>query len=816
MSKSKFSDANDLDDSLFEDGVEMDSTEESKSDLDDSLFESDDEVAQVVETQQPTGSETEAFLRAGAQDLTFGLSDEIAGGLAAAAKIPEVGLEKEALLEEFYKTRDEEMERLRQLEEDFPKSYTAGQVAGTIGPMIATGGAAAIGRLGAKGAAKLAGKEIAQEVGEKAVKEAGEEVAERTFKDKALETATDFVTDTDIQKLAKSGALVGGGSAFGYSEGKLVENPEDILKDVATGAAIGAPMSVLTPKAVDLTGKALKTIGKVAKEGSKRAIALSASISKDNLENVIKYSDKLKKAKEWDEIKDTVVEKVDATLKDVNTLEKQATEMLPDDKVIPKQKVLDFVERKLKDAKGRNDKATIEKVQNIKDMIDPITPQKALGAAKKQLQQKINSRKISDDVVQKQELSYENALGKIQDKQQKMLTEGREVNKRYNFTEPKIDGDRIVVFETETGKVISEKIKPVKTAEKVKAQFTEPKIDESGTILYTENINTGEVVQQRIPQVADDTRFPDSNLSLKDIQQITRDVREKSYDVASGKNKYVNSLYYELSEELKNSAPQEYRPLVDEMHKRLDLVDEAVDKFKLKKGYNVVEKGSDDKLESLLAQIGKKNVEGTEKTDVANLLDKIEDIRGVAESDVPLKDEIMATKIKNLLESEPSSYNYAIRTVLASILGSIVGGPTATAIASSAALASIPATRKLLLKSKGAAKLAEKGSEIAGKAVDVAAQKAQLPATAYALSEKPKVAIDKNTTQRKLDDDAYTEDLVKLLEEKDSISTQGYADQIKEMQESEDNSEKARIRYDLSQQPAFRKLLKEYEQTKKK
>ena len=217
-SNNKKDDDKDLDFSMFEDAPDQEiSQTSSMTGIPDVSNIEQDLLAGSV--QLPQGEMT-AALRGAVQEGTFGLADEIGGAantLLSDFTDPNAPKDIEGMIKKYQAMRDSIRKDNKKLEEDFPKSYTAGQIAGGIIPALATGGAGV-----AAQAAKQGGKQLAK-LG------------------------------------AKVGAQYGAAQGLGRSEAEVLERDlGGLLKDVGSEALLGGGVGGVLPMA----GTAVKGAGK--------------------------------------------------------------------------------------------------------------------------------------------------------------------------------------------------------------------------------------------------------------------------------------------------------------------------------------------------------------------------------------------------------------------------------------------------------------------------------------------------------------------------------------------------------------------------
>ena len=317
---------------------------------------------------EPESKKTEAFLGGAFQDLSLGTMDEIKGALEAAGQsvgIKGLGQEfgKQELttplamtdktLEEAYREgRDLERQRIADLQSQEEGAFQAGEIAGMIGPTVATGGAGAIQGLlkkGSKEAAKLLAKEGAKE---------------------GLEQATKGETKKQLAKLAGSGATMGGVGAAGYSETEALQDPVELAKEIGTGAGVGTAVSLATPAATKVATKAIKTAGKALREGSKQITAIMGGLKKGEIDEIIARADDLKDVKDYPEIQEIIVDKARSTLSQIGQIGKKASELLSSEKNIPKDTLRKRLNDRILKINNTADDAAIPQLQKIQEAIN--------------------------------------------------------------------------------------------------------------------------------------------------------------------------------------------------------------------------------------------------------------------------------------------------------------------------------------------------------------------------------------------------------------------------------------------------------------
>jgi len=183
---------------------------------------SDDEFNSLPDSEEV--SQTESAIRGAAQEVSFGLADEVTAAAETLLSSGDISKDK------YYKILEDTRKLYKKAEEANPKSYLAGQVAGGILPAVATGGTSVATKLAA-GVAKPALASL-------------------------------------VKKGLTSGLLYGAGQGVGKSEAKVLEGEvgklaKDIALESALGGAAGAVMPLAAPAlkgAAKSTSKALRLL----------------------------------------------------------------------------------------------------------------------------------------------------------------------------------------------------------------------------------------------------------------------------------------------------------------------------------------------------------------------------------------------------------------------------------------------------------------------------------------------------------------------------------------------------------------------------
>jgi hypothetical protein len=757
-----------------------------------------EEVAPKFEdtTEVEEGSAGEAFVGGLGQDLSFGLMDELKGVLEAGGQAvglkglgkefgeqefqSPVGLDLEELLKVYREGRDFEKERIKRLEKESPTAFTAGEYTGMVAPIIATGGAGAI-----KGLVRTGAKEVA----EKGLKEGAEALGKE---------AMEMATKENLKTAAKTGAGFGALGAAGYSETDALQNPVQFAKEVATGTALGATAGVVLPEAIKVGAKGVKSLGRGIKEGSKSILKLASGLEKKSLNGMLEQADELQKVIHYPEVADRVAKETQKVQANIGKIAEASKEVLSEDKVIPKDTIVELLQNRIKKLMDTPQEGAIPKIQKILDRIDPLTPQRAQKEAYDRLQSKMAKARLQGDVVQGSQREAEKAMAKIQDKQVKMAIEAQQVGERVNFTPPKVEGDRIVVFETVTGKVISEKIKPLKRTPK----FSKPKFDPRTNTIRTENLNTGKMIVEEIQTVPmSENVYPEKLISLRDLQEITQDTGKRVYekDLESEAQKALRTLYHEMSDALKLNAPNEYRHFADEMAKRYKLLEQAEKKLGIKVGYAGKLDYDQDKLVTKLQQVGSET-DGYQKTEVEKLLNELQEVQGKEPGKASVVDDLNIKKLQTELERRPDDFNYPVRTMVGSGIGFLAGGGAGAVVGTLAGAAAKPIAREMLRKGKF--KKLSMLPSIAQKITDKTAETVAPIVTARGI----KAGAENAEEMAEYD---YLESLLGDLEASEVPAAQGLREDLLNTL-SEDAQKRGAAEFKIQSDPNARKYLKDH------
>lgn len=208
------------------------------------LFESGEDVTDLFEAGEDVASDDstvsdtlEDVASAGAQGLTMGFSDELAGAVrGGAAKI--AGNETD-LTDLYAKYRDIERERYKQAQERSPVLSTVAEIGGAIAPSLVTGG----GTLLTGGA-----KALAQTGLREALKQGGKKQLAK-------------VAGAKLGELALQGAVQG----VGQSE-TLAEAPKQAYETAKSSVAYGAPLGMVGEFAFKGSNAASKAAGDIGED----------------------------------------------------------------------------------------------------------------------------------------------------------------------------------------------------------------------------------------------------------------------------------------------------------------------------------------------------------------------------------------------------------------------------------------------------------------------------------------------------------------------------------------------------------------------
>lgn len=673
----------------------------------------------------------EAYLGGAFQDLSMGFSDELKGALEAAGQAvgvkglgqefgkqelqEPVGLDQEKLLEVYRQGRDLERQRLGQLKEESPTAYSAGEWTGTGATILASG----LGGLT---------KKALTEGTKQAVKETGK---------------------AGLAKLAATGTAMGGTSAAGYSEADLLEQPEQLAKDVALGSAIGGTASLAIPGAIK-TGKDIgKAVGRGIKKASKALTGAILNLDDKGMDYAIKNFDKIQNAMEYPEIREKVINLADKSNKMISNLSKSTRNMLSGKegtkKYIPKKLLIERLENKIQTIKGTADEPAIKEIEGIIDYIK--------GS-------------------QIKEIPYNDALNKAQDQINKIVKDAEKKGYTANFQQPEWDLKKGVVsilgMVDGQPKLIQQKIKP----------------------------------QKVVPN-----RFDGDLLSLQDLHDVVRDTGKRVYYTKGSQQKDTASImpvlretYSELSETLKELVPNKnFRKGMKEIHDNLNKLNEFNSKFNIDSSGSKMRFPDEDIATKKLQEVGKELGLGAEYEKSERLLNELQEYAGKPAQEDTITELLKQRRIKGILEGGKE-------------YSGVAGGSSVTSKVRG--FSAKPVAKKAL---EIGSKLSKK--DISGKTsklADKAASASAIPALAGALKSGTKIATSDKQMSDKLDNSDNLENLIQEFETSDQPSKQNYAEELKRYQEADTEREKMQLRYNLQQQPTFRKLLDEYDELNKK
>lgn len=192
--------------------------------------------AQLPAREEGPG-QLESAARGAAQGVTFGLSDEIVGGVEGAYGAL---TGDESFSDAYTRSRDESRAANEAAREENPWTYGASE----IGSGALTGGWGAARAVGAKGASSLAAR---------------------------------------LGRGAAAGAGAGGTAGAGYSE---AETPGGVLKDAATGAGVGGVAGAAAPAVGRVLQRAMNRFG--GKGTAQRDVQRMFKGQEDNIEDAMK------------------------------------------------------------------------------------------------------------------------------------------------------------------------------------------------------------------------------------------------------------------------------------------------------------------------------------------------------------------------------------------------------------------------------------------------------------------------------------------------------------------------------------------------
>lgn len=335
-----------------------------------------DETEAIDESREPSSVQSdmtplEAGLRGAAQGITFDFADELAGALGAAKETAFGDAKLSDLLNTYEQQRDLSREQFSQAEQEYPKTYLAGEIGAGIVPALFTGGASAVasvGKTGLKQAAKQA---------------------------------------------AKAGATVGAASALGRT--KEIEDLGQVAKDVTAGTALGAGFGAATPA----IGKGLQKAAKGVKGGIRKVFDSMADLDSKLTDELLSDPTLLKSAKNEGEMAEAFKDVANEGLEEFRNLATKGRKSLSGEKTIRTSEVLDKFNQRFNSLDEIADKAAIKPLMQLRQDV-----QKKLGAvtSEKDIQEVMDSianlaykgqKKDTADVVTKQLRSMREELGSI-------------------------------------------------------------------------------------------------------------------------------------------------------------------------------------------------------------------------------------------------------------------------------------------------------------------------------------------------------------------------------------------------------------------
>jgi hypothetical protein len=789
-------------------------------------------------------SATEAGVAGAIHDLSMGTLDEIKGYLEAAGQTVGIkGLGKEfgeqefttpiaakmltpgsmgAGLEEMYRVykegRDFERQRHKELKEQYSGAYQTGEVVGMLAPILATGGAFAVRRLLGSGA-----KELAEQAGKKVVSEAAEELAEQTGKKINPKELFSYIknlpeeTKKDLLQLGATGAGFGGAAAAGYSETEALEEPIELLKEMGTGAAMGATFSYALPAGMKMASKGAELGKKALKTGGKRVVELMGELEAGTVDNVLKNAHKFKDMMHYPEMRKSIEKKVIHVYDDIQNAFKKAEATLSDKKDIAKESVIETIEKQIDEISGTAADGAVSHLQKVIDFVDtPNTLEKLKAQTVRKLRRKMDRKSIEHDVEMMRKLAEDNATKNLTKKIKSYNREKKFYGERVNFDSIKREGDELVAYDKANNKLFSERIAPIK--DKL-PQYGPVRYDAKKNVYYTIDKSTGMRIEEAVGELATmKERFKGSLLSQKDLHAIIADLDDRIYQGVSKEaegavKKQLKALRHQLDTTLKQKAPKEYSKYADDMSQRYKMLNDLDDKLgvKLEKRYDeaakVLVKDRDKLTRKLKKELGKE--EGEE---VSELIGRLE---GYSTKDnITLAEQAELNRIMDELNKRSEGFNYQMKTIVATVLGSM-GGPVGAALGALAGISSKPAARSLL---KNMGKTQERLSRIPSIPGQVK-EGVKTLGTAAALGQTVKAGAQKGlsaSTSEKLEDPDYLDGLLEKLKASDKPGEQYFTERVEDLANEYDPSERSKLQFELKQQPAFRKLLKDYEDVKKK
>lgn len=752
----------------------------------------------VSKKDEEKASALNAFASGLAQDVTFGFSDELVGAAGAiGTALTKDTLDPEKLLQEYYKSRDIERQRLEELQEQQPTAYTAGELTGMVGSGLLTGGAGL-----AKGIIKGGTKALAKE----GVKE-------------TVKKGTGKLLSKEGLKLAATGAAMGGTGAAGYSEVNALEQPKELLEEVGTGSALGAGFSYAIPG----LAKAGKKGVEFTKTGAKEALKFASNMDSNSMDFILKNADKVRNYVDYPEVRETVTKKVQTIVDQIAPFKQKANSVLSDEKTIDKNIFLNEMKKTSQKLRTEGSKSAANQVDEMIALFsNKGSKQTAVDDAKEILGKKIrqaNKLEGMDEVITRE--AKDKALNNLR-KRIKIETEkAQKLGEQINFTDIYTKDGVYYALDATNGKMLNVPIKKTK----MKPQYNEVKVDEAAGMVFARDPRTNKTIKVDIPKYPEtEALLPGNKLSEKDVQTMMDVLANKAYtglekSTADNVKGALRQIRHDLSTFIKERKP-EYKEDMDELSKRYDILEDIkvqlpidIDTSKVQNQVNVPLKDPFHKKlqEVQVAQPGK-----TELVDVQNLLDEIEGIAGKAKDEADLVTKLKATGLAKKLEEEGSKFDFATKQALISGVMALTGGVgtlPALVIGAIGGLTAKPAAKSILKRSDQirSGKLA-KAVKLTGKAAEEVA-----PLTVGAATRAgAKVATDDNKLSNKLNSDQTIEELIQEFEASGQTGAINYSEQLKQYQDADTEQERRQIRFGLQQQPGFRKLLQEYDEVKDK
>lgn len=760
-------------------------------------------------------SKGEAFVGGLGQDVTFGFMDELKGAIEAGGRFAGIkGLGKEfgeqefdtssigdlsKLLENYRAGRDFERERIQKLQDDQSGAFLAGEVTGMVAPALLSGGASLLGKAAVKGGAKVAGKqatkELLEEATEKGIKEFSEEGLEQVAKDFVKKDAKETLLKK-VGKGALTGAGVGGLYATGLSDTDFIENPIELMEDASSGVASGALFGGIVPTAGHLAKKGIVSGFKKGSKAYNEIKKIITGAPSEKLVNLEKYKGKIIDLGDFPKLAELQQQNAQKLANSIPKLGKEAEQLLSKNKVHDKKTVIKFLEDALDSIETGIARGDIDPKGVIKGS--------EIGNARRILNEFLDRTIQRPDAVER---SVQQALKKMKKQQAKVTSQFR----AKGLPDPEFK----LVKNTPGNITYSYEIPGKKTP----------------------SVLTSEV---KIPEYQQ-TKFTGDKLSNQDLHHLKQQFGEKINQVfgkqePSGAQLALKQVYGKLSDDVRQRVGQEkYGKLMDEISLRKDLLREEQRLFGLKTLGKVDDKGvyskevqflnnETKKMEKALKEIaeGTDSQKSADARTVLEHMSKVRDKLGVEPGQMSMKEKAEIQDIYNTLTTDPK-FSHLIRTVGSGLFMGVLGnyvdglGPGTGILLGAAAGYKLPRmARKSLLKEYGK----QAGKQVTKK-VDKRTPFQQFldkTKSGRPLSEQKVISravIDKNTVENKLEDREYLSGLIDQLDQSGESGQELYADQLRKYEESPNKEEKRRIQYNLTSQPGFRKLLKEYEDLKK-